>query len=178
MNQKTHPLLIKSFSENGFFEGYASVFHVVDLQKDILMPGAFQKSIQSHQKLKMLWQHDMQTPIGFWHAITEDQYGLYVKGQLLLDLPKAKEAYTLLKAGVLDGLSIGFHTVESHFDEQQKATVISQVDLVEISVVTFAANPDAKITNIKTHIDCPQTQIEKLVLQTERLQNLLNTPIF
>jgi HK97 family phage prohead protease len=151
MQTKSHKLSFKNLSEDGCFEGYASVFNIVDHQKELVLPGAFHKSLDKGQHLKMLWQHDMQTPIGVWESVFEDNYGLYVKGRLLMDLPKGKEAYTLLKGGVIDGLSIGFIPVKSHFDETKQSRFISEVDLVEISLVTFAANPKARVTSVKNN---------------------------
>ena len=72
---------------------------------------------------KLLWQHDQTRPIGIWHEIYEDEYGLFVKGQLLLELHQAKEAYALLKAGVIDGLSIGFRPVKTRRGRQNKKNI-------------------------------------------------------
>jgi HK97 family phage prohead protease len=154
MHTKTHKLQFKKISEDGYFEGYASVFNVLDHQGDIILPGAFRKTLKKgnlDKNLKMLWQHDMEKPIGIWEHIIEDGYGLYVKGRLLMDISLAKEAYTLLKAGVVDGLSIGYTPVHSHFDASQKAKCLTDVDLLEISLVTFAANPKAKVTSVKNN---------------------------
>lgn len=149
MEKKSHKLSFKNLSDDGYFEGYASVFNIVDHQKELVLPGAFHKSLRDGQQLKMLWQHDMQMPIGIWESVYEDNYGLYVKGRLLMDLPKGREAYTLLKGGVIDGLSIGFIPVKSHFDEAKQSRLISEIDLMEISLVTFAANPKARVTCVK-----------------------------
>ena len=152
MHTKMHKLSLKNISETGFFEGYASVFNVIDHQKEFITSGAFKKSISNNdQPLKMLWQHDMQTPIGLWESVQEDSYGLYVKGRLLMDLAKGREAYALLKGGVIDGLSIGFIPVKSSYNEEKKSRCISEINLLEISLVTFAANPKAKVTSVKNN---------------------------
>lgn len=145
MQTKTHRFEVKQLSDDGTFEGYASVFNVVDYQGEKVLAGAF-KRIEL-ENIKMLWQHDVHNPIGVWEEVREDGYGLYVKGRLLMDLVKGREAYTLLKAGVIEGLSIGFKPVKSHFDK--KVRVISDVDLHEISLVTFAANPKARVLSVK-----------------------------
>lgn len=151
MQIKSHKLSFKNLSDDGCFEGYASVFNIIDHQRELVLPGAFHKSLDSGQHLKMLWQHDMQMPIGVWESVYEDNYGLYVKGRLLMDLPKGREAYTLLKGGVIDGLSIGFMPVKSHFDDAKQSRFISEIDLVEISLVTFASNPKARVTCVKNN---------------------------
>jgi len=148
MITKTHRYCIKSLTEDGIFEGYASVFNIVDHQKDIIVPGAFQASLPQGE-IKMLWQHDMEHPIGVWEELSEDAYGLYVKGRLLMDLAKAKEAYTLLKAGVVDGLSIGFVPKKQKTNKETLTRYIYDLDLIEISLVTFAANPKAKVLSVK-----------------------------
>ncbi|CAO5677863.1 MAG: hypothetical protein HEEMFOPI_01188 [Holosporales bacterium] len=163
MQTKTHKIQFKKMSDEGYFEGYASVFNLVDHQGDLILPGAFQNALkkQKNAPLKMLWQHDIKKPIGVWESIVEDGYGLFVKGRLLMDLKMAKEAYTLLKAGVVDGLSIGYTPVQSHFDASKNAKCLSEIDLFEISLVTFGANPKAKITDVKHNL-----------FLTERLQSI------
>lgn len=147
------PFCLKSHQEDGFFCGYASVFQVLDHHKEIMAPQAFKGSLERwHRKgklPKMLWQHDQKRPIGFWHEITEDEHGLFVKGQLLLDLQGGREAYALLKAGIIDSMSIGFRPLKAKRHGKDAARVFEEVDLMEISLVTFAANTEAKITTVK-----------------------------
>ena len=103
-------LELKSLDSQGRFAGYASVFNVVDNQRDIILPGAFVSSVKGRvQEIKFLWQHQQDEPIGVLDAVFEDAYGLYVEGRLLLTVQRAKEAYTLLKAGAISGLSIGYN---------------------------------------------------------------------
>ncbi len=151
MKMSRHNLCVKNFHEDGSFTGYASVFDMVDLHTEQVAPGAFSKSLQrwrsQKQMPKMLWQHDPSTPIGIWQDIREDNYGLFVKGKLLLDIQKGKEAYTLLKSGVVDGLSIGYDVVKARREDQRR--ILQEVDLHEISLVTFAANPAARVTACK-----------------------------
>lgn len=149
-NCEQESALDEAFPE-GTFEGYASVFQAVDQQGDALAPGAFQASLEAWKAEghlpKLLWQHDPRTPIGVWDFMEEDDYGLFVRGHLLLDLPKAREAYVLLKTGVVDGLSIGFLPRQVH--EEGGVRVLDQVDLFEVSLVTFMANPLAYVTTCK-----------------------------
>lgn len=144
---------IKSHQPDGFFCGYASVFLILDHHQEVIAPRAFKASLQrwtSKGKLpKMLWQHDAKKPVGIWHEIYEDEHGLFVKGQLLLDLEAGREAYALLKAGVIDSLSIGFRPVKAKRDGKSQGRLLEEVDLMEISLVTFGANPEAKITAVK-----------------------------
>ena len=98
--------------DDGVFEGYASVFDVVDLGMDVVAKGAFAKSL-AVRKPKMLWQHSMADPIGVWDEIREDERGLYVKGRLLKDVQKGREAIALIKALAIDGMSIGYRTIEA-----------------------------------------------------------------
>lgn len=147
------PCALKADGQEGFFEGYASVFHLVDSQGDSVTPGAFQTSLEDwknkNQWPKLLWQHDQHEPIGRWLTLQEDENGLYVKGQLLLDVQRAKEAYALMKAGVIDSLSIGYRVKEATRGANRKQRLLKQIELVEISLVTFPANGDAKIHHIK-----------------------------
>lgn len=147
------PLSIKSIDAKGNFVGYASVFDWIDHQGDRVAPGAFAHALsrwRSRKRMpKMLWQHQQSEPIGKWLFIGEDRMGLYVEGKLLLDVPRAKSAYALMKEGVLDGLSIGYEVRKSYHDKKSKARVLTEVDLHEISLVTFAANEKAKVHRVK-----------------------------
>jgi len=139
--------------EEGRISGYASVFDVVDQQGDRIVKGAFQNSMhewrQKGQMPKMLWQHNVSEPIGVWKSIQEDEKGLYVEGRLLLDLQKGKEAYALVKENVVDSFSIGFRIVQSVSGKKKDVRLLTEVDLFEISLVTFAANTSARILNVK-----------------------------
>lgn len=151
MEIRRHDLSVKNFEPDGSFSGYASVFNTVDLHTEQVAPGAFTKSLQrwrSQQQMpKMLWQHDPKTPIGIWQDIREDGYGLLVKGKLLLDIQQGREAYTLLKSGVVDGLSIGYDVIKAQRQDQRR--ILQEIELHEISLVTFAANPAARVTACK-----------------------------
>jgi HK97 family phage prohead protease len=135
--------------EDGTFEGYASVFDVVDLGFDVVAPGAFAKSLGSGRKVKMLWQHNQNDPIGVWDEVREDERGLYVKGRLLKEVNKGREAMALMRAGAIDSMSIGYRTVEAMPEAGGRVRRLKEVDLFEISVVTFPMLPDAKITAVK-----------------------------
>jgi HK97 family phage prohead protease len=143
---------VKSLQEDGVFAGYASVFGVLDSQSDIIEQGAFRLSINGRtHEIKLLWQHDMREPIGVITTLKEDALGLYIEGRLLVNqVARAAEAYELIKSGVVQGLSIGYSPVRFRYDEKRKVRHISQVDLWEVSLVTFPANHAAQITVIKS----------------------------
>lgn len=142
---------VSSDAGDGTFEGYASLFGLMDNGGDIVEPGAFKKSLKKRgpAKVKMLFQHDSSQIVGVWDEISEDERGLHVKGHLLLDLAVAKESYVLMKAGALSGMSIGFRTVNADIDRATGARHLKEVDLWEISIVTFPLQPEATVTAVK-----------------------------
>lgn len=140
--------------KKGQFEGYASVFGNKDLGNDVVVQGAFEKSLRNKdpKRVKMLFQHDTKTPIGIYTDIREDRKGLYVKGQLAMQTQKGKEVYELMKMGAIDGLSVGYRVDAKgySFDERGKKRLLKEVDLMEISAVTFPMNPRARIRSVKS----------------------------
>jgi HK97 family phage prohead protease len=155
--QFTSPLEVKSLDEGGSFEGYASVFGVQDSDGDVIVKGAFKGSIDRYlskgKMPKMLWQHDPRHIVGKFTEIREDDNGLWVKGSLILDVQQGREAYALMKAGELDAMSVGFNIVNAGGDGAMRGRVIDEVDLWEISLVTWGANPEALIVNVKSKKD-------------------------
>ncbi len=151
--QLTAPFRLDTLDDKGSLAGYASIFSIVDEQNDCVEPGAFKESLEKMERVnrlpKMLWQHNTDEPMGVWHFIEEDKRGLYVEGQLLLDIQKARDVYALVKSGAIDGLSIGYRVVEARLEANSNVRHITKVDLLEVSIVTFAANHGAKITNVK-----------------------------
>lgn len=147
------PFEIKTISETGAFSGYASVFGNEDLWGDIVVAGAFSKSI-AEKKPAMLWQHNSDEPIGVWVVLAEDEKGLYVEGQLLINgVARAKEAYELLVAKAISGMSIGYVPVvwewQKKEDSRNEIRLLKEVDLWEISLVTFPANTEARVGDVK-----------------------------
>lgn len=138
-------------ADDGVFEGYASLFGVMDNGGDNVQAGAFKKSLKKRGpgKVKMLYQHDSDDIIGMWDEIAEDERGLKVKGHLLLDLPLAKQVYILMKAKALDGMSIGFRTINADIDRATGMRLLKEVELWEISIVTFPMLPTATVTAVK-----------------------------
>lgn len=146
------PSIVK---DDGFFSGYCNVFDVVDSYGDSVQKGAFVKSLAKFEvRGKMppiLWQHDRAQPLGVWTALKEDEHGLYGEGKLLIDdVPKAREAHALIKAGVIDGLSIGYRVEQADYDNTKEVLLLKELDLFEISVVTFPANDASTVTVVKS----------------------------
>lgn len=155
MNYKSIALTAKAAGEDGRFSGYGSVFGVVDSWGDRVTPGAFATSLADWHKKgrmpKLLWQHDPAQPVGVWETIVEDGRGLKMQGRLLIDdVPKAREVHALLKAGAVDGLSIGYQIKERTWNEDQRVHELSAVELLETSIVTFPANDAAVVDTVKT----------------------------
>ncbi|MEI8715656.1 HK97 family phage prohead protease [Mesorhizobium sp. ISC11] len=147
-------LSIKAVKDDGFFSGYGSVFGVVDVQNEIVAPGAFVDSLASRKatgrKIPVLWQHQSNRPLGVYETVQEDSKGLYVEGKLLTkDVALAREAHALMKAGAVSGLSIGYWTREASYDEKTGIRTLTKLDLEEISIVTMPANEEARIDAIK-----------------------------
>ena len=136
--------------QDGVFEGYASVFGIVDQGMDVVERGAFTKSLGSGRKVKMLWQHDQSQPIGVWDEIREDERGLYVKGRVLKEVQKGREAQALMKAGAMDSMSIGYRTIEAMQEGNGSVRKLMEVDLFEVSLVTFPMLPEAMVTDVKS----------------------------
>lgn len=134
----------------GVFEGYASVFDVIDQGLDVVKPGAFAKTLASGRKVKMLWQHDQSQPIGVWEHVAEDERGLFVRGRLVKGVRQADEAGELLKAGAMDSMSIGYRVKEASDEAGGRIRALDELELYEVSLVTFPMLPDAQITAVKS----------------------------
>ena len=144
--------LAPSIIDDGTFEGYASLFNRRDSGNDVVLRGAFRESLKVREPrgVKMLFQHDANQPIGIWQTIKEDARGLFVRGRLMTDVVRAQEVRSLMRAGALDGLSIGFRAVKGRRDRVTGVRNLEQVDLWEISVVTFPMHPEARIASVKS----------------------------
>jgi HK97 family phage prohead protease len=142
---------MKSLNTAGRFAGYASVFGVVDSQRDVVERGAFAEAVHTNgHDVKLLWQHDPKQPIGYIRVLKEDALGLYIEAQLLLNTTAGREAYELLKAGAVKGLSIGFTPIKHRMHPAKAVRHLEAVRLWEISLVTFPANAAANVTVVKT----------------------------
>ncbi len=169
--------VIESADQARTFEGYGSVFNTIDSYGDSITKGAFKASLKDWKakgKLpKMLLQHggggffgsnaDDMVPIGKWEEMKEDDHGLFVRGRLFdLDTDRTKAVYTAMKEGELDGLSIGFITKKWKFDDETDVRTLTEIDLWEVSVVTFPANDPARIADVKSSEALPtEREIER-----------------
>lgn len=142
---------IKSVTEDGTIRGYVSVFGVKDRGNDIVVPGAFKASLLRYpaNRVKMLYQHNPTEPIGVWTQFVEDAKGLMAEGRLILETAKGREVHALLKAGAIDGFSIGYRTLRDTIDRTKGARLLQEVELREVSIVTFPMNEDATVSSVK-----------------------------
>lgn len=136
---------------DGSIEGYASRFGQVDQGGDMVMQGAYAASLLTGKKIKMLWQHDPCQPIGVWDDVHEDTTGLWVKGRILSAVERGAEAIALLSAGAIDGMSIGYRTIDAAQAtvDGQVVRELKQLDLWEVSIVTFPMQTTATIRSRK-----------------------------
>ena len=200
LTKSRSPLRIKAadIAADGTFFGYGSVFNVVDSGGDLIRPGAFSESLSRHAengtRAKLLWQHYHDKPIGSWVEMREDDHGLLCRGKLLIDdVEKAREAYALMKAGELDGLSIGYECTEwdsvrsdelstkygigqigSYAVGQNSVRVLKTVDLWEVSVVTFPMNEAARVEAVKRHAAPAIPDLSRIAAALDRRQAILS----
>ncbi len=137
-----------SVTDDAVIEGYASLFGQVDQGSDVVQRGAYRGSLdrlaRAGQRVKMLWQHDPAQPIGVWDEVREDDKGLWVKGRLLESTQKGREAAELIRAGAMDGLSIGYRTKRAVKNDKGQR-VLTELELWEVSLVTFPMLLSARV---------------------------------
>ncbi|MGL6606609.1 HK97 family phage prohead protease [Aeromonas hydrophila] len=163
--------------EEGRFTAYGNVFDVIDSYRDVTMKGAFRKSIQQHKAAgtspRMLWNHNPDEVIGKWESFVEDEHGLKMEGVLALGTQRGRETYELLKMGALDSLSIGYVVTKEKFDSVKKLNYLEELDLFEVSVVTFPANKESVVTDVKSeqeeveNTEQLNTDVEETNVETE-----------
>lgn len=169
---------IKSTSNNQvIISGYASVYNIADHQNDVIISGAFNNV--NYNDVKFLWQHDSSKPIGIVNNLCENEYGLQVTAAINTNVRFGKEAIELIKQGAVNGLSIGFYINSSYYRNNDQR-IITDADLVEISIVTFPANTSATIQHIlntESPIDTESiknNQLEKLISALNSLDHSIN----
>jgi HK97 family phage prohead protease len=145
------PFDLKQVDMEGTFEGYASLFNRQDMGRDVVLPGAFRSSIAKRGAggVRMLFQHDPAMPIGVWQRLYEDARGLFVRGRIMTEVAKGREVLSLMRAGALDGLSIGFRAEEGARDRRTGVRRLKAIDLWEISIVTFPMLSEARVSKVK-----------------------------
>jgi HK97 family phage prohead protease len=155
------------------FEGYGSVFNTIDSYGDTIAKGAFKATLRewktSKRLPKLLLQHggggmfsqnaDDMVPIGKWEEMREDDHGLFMRGRLFdVGTDRVKATYAAMKEGELDGLSIGFRTRKSKMDEETGIRTLTDVQLFEVSLVTFPANDPARVTEVRADTELPSVR--------------------
>lgn len=152
--KKASAFAFKALSDDGTFEGYGSIFGNVDLYGDIVAKGAFRKTLAEAKKTKrmprLLMHHDSRMIAGVYDEMHEDDTGLFVKGRFNLEKQLGKEAHSDAKMGAIDGLSIGYVPRKTKRDEDTGVRTIVELDLWEVSLVVFPANPDARVGAVKS----------------------------
>ncbi|MCH8684850.1 HK97 family phage prohead protease [Pedomonas mirosovicensis] len=135
------------------FAGYASIFHEMDAGRDVVMPGAFDRALREGAKtLPLLWQHEAREPIGRIETLATDGRGLRVIGSISLGARRGQDAASLIRAQALTGLSIGYRVRRSAVDGKQRLRRLLDVDLLEISLVTFPMQPRARVLGVETAV--------------------------
>lgn len=156
LRKKAISLAVKATKDDGTFSGLGSVFNNVDSYGDVVVPGAFEKTIAKHKSAgtmpALLWQHDARSPIGVYTDMAENGDGLALDGQFALKTQLGMEAHELTKMKALRGLSIGFTVPKGgmEYDSEKGIMLLKEIDLWEVSVVTFPANALANITDVRS----------------------------
>ena len=148
---------------DGTVEGYASLFGEIDQARDMVMRGAFATTLAARgiNRIPMLFQHDPAEPVGVWLELREDHRGLYARGRLIPEVTRGRELLSLLRAGAIDGLSIGFRTVKGNIDPRTRVRRLLAVDLWEISIVTFPLLAGARVRAVKQTSSQPKTSFTR-----------------
>lgn len=143
--ERKYAAALASVDLDGRFCGYASLFGRMDLSGDIVMPGAFQRTLKLRGagRVGLLLEHDPKVPIGVWLSLEEDRRGLWVEGRIVGSADGAR-AGAMMRSGALDGLSIGFRTVSADEDRSARVRRLTEIDLWEVSVVASPMLPEAR----------------------------------
>jgi len=158
------PLDLKAVAEDGEFEGYLSTFGNVDRGMDMVMPGAFRRTLKERKlsAIKLLRDHDTRKVIGKWLSMEEDDRGLKVRGKLFAGTVQlATETLALMREGALDAMSIGYRTIKAQWDEEAGIRKLLDLDLWEGSIVTFPMNEMATVDAVKN--DLTITDVERIL---------------
>ena len=153
MERLTAPIEIKEAKSDGTFTGYAAVFNNVDLGRDVILPGAFTSMKHTRDGMvRIAMNHDLHRLAGKARC-EQDEHGLRVEGQLTLGVSYVRDAYELMKTGVLDGLSVGFNIPAGGATWEERDSdhvrIIKEAELWEFSLVPFGMNPEALVDTVK-----------------------------
>ena len=146
-----------TIDSDGTVEGYASLFGEVDQARDMVIRGAFAQTLAQRglRRIPMLFQHDPSEPVGIWLDLREDHRGLFARGRLIPEVARGRELLSLLRAGAIDGLSIGYRTSKARIDPKTRVRRLLAVDLWEISIVTFPLLNGARVSAVKRAASAP-----------------------
>lgn len=147
---ETKELQFTDDGEFGYFKGYAITWGNIDRAREVAVKGCFAESLKENPRVKMQWQHDYADLIGSYTKLEEDDTGLYCEGRINLATARGKEAYALLKAGDIDGLSIGYEVIEDRYDSVDNIRYLEKLNLYEISLVSVPCNPQAQVIDVKS----------------------------
>jgi len=152
-----------TIAADGTVEGYASLFGEIDQARDMVMRGAFAATLAARgiRRIPMLFQHDPAEPVGVWLELREDHRGLLARGRLIPEVARGRELLSLLRAGAIDGLSIGFRTVKGSIDPRTRIRRLAAVELWEISIVTFPLLAGARVRAVK-HSTSPKASFARM----------------
>ena len=156
--------------------GYASVFGRRDSGGDTVAKGAYAASLKrlmdDGRRVKMLWQHDPTQPIGVWEEVVEDERGLWVRGRLLPEVARGREAAALIAAGAIDGLSIGYRTVKAERERNGGRRLVA-LELWEVSLVTFPMQSEARVGSKADGADDAEGVLRELAAALAAARRLL-----
>ncbi len=151
--------MVKAYkTRNLSIKGYASVYDVTDLHGDVIRKGAFKNA--NAEDVRLLWQHESKSPIGIINLLKEDEYGLQIQGEVNINTALGKEVAELVKQGAVAGLSVGFSVKSSDYDKEG-VRIITDADLMEVSIVTFPANKEAEIKEVKSDTSKSESSVEE-----------------
>lgn len=163
--------LTKELDENGTFSGYASVFDVKDAYEEIIEAGAFKKTLKESKTFPLLWYHWPENVLGVVEG-EEDEKGLFVKGDLNLEVQAAREKHALLRQKAIKGLSIGFTTIKDKIIDGIR--YLKEIKLWEVSLVTFQANPKALVEAVKAAVNSKPDPSPEYLEQIQEAAQILN----
>lgn len=176
IQRKYFKFQVKSVDEAGRFSGYASVFGIVDSYGDVVQKGAFKKTLLEQTSFPLLWSHDVGNPIGICSG-REDARGLYIEGELNLEVQRAREIHALMRQGAVRGLSIGYTTIKEDKDEEGNR-LLKEIRLWEVSLVVFPANQAAMVIDVRSMGEFQEETIELKPYPNEHAARLLDPDQF
>jgi len=139
---------LKAGSDGWQFSAYASTFRNRDAGGDVILPGAFDRTLKMRDWRPLLWQHDQRQPIGIEKSLKTDDHGLLGTWELI-DAGPGEYAYKALKKGAVRSMSIGYVPEEIEYDETGDSRLLVSIELYENSVVSLPMNEQALVTGVK-----------------------------